>query len=78
MDIKTIKNQPDPSIRTLVFLYKQSEKMEIIRLVGKSELSIKKTLQELVINHSNFYSWYNRYLECGEAVLRTRSTGAFC
>ena len=33
MDIKTIKNQPDPFIRTIVFLYRQSEKMEIIRLI---------------------------------------------
>ena len=42
MDIETIKNQPDPSIRTLVFLYRQSEKMEIIRLIENSELSIKE------------------------------------
>jgi putative transposase len=42
-----------------------SEKMEIIHLVEKSELSVKKTLEELDINRSTFYNWYNRYLEHG-------------
>jgi len=45
--------------------YSQSEKMEIIRLVEKSELSVKKTLKELGINSSTFYNWYKRYLEHG-------------
>ena len=42
MDINTIKNQPNPSIRTPAFLNSQSEKIGIIRLLQKSELSIKK------------------------------------
>ena len=49
-----------------------SEKMEIIHLVEKSELSVKKTLEELNINRSTFYNWYNRYLEHGYDGLADR------
>ena len=45
--------------------YSQSEKMEIIRLVEQSSLSVKKTLSELDVNRSTFYNWYGRYLEYG-------------
>lgn len=45
--------------------YSQSEKMEIIRLVEQSSLSVKKTLRELDVNRSTFYNWYGRYLEYG-------------
>jgi transposase InsO family protein len=45
--------------------YSQSEKVEIIRLIEKSELAVKKTLKELGINRSTFYNWYGRYLERG-------------
>ncbi len=45
--------------------YSQSEKMEIIRLVEKSVLSVKRTLDELVISRSTFYRWYKQYLEHG-------------
>ena len=40
--------------------YRQAEKMEIIRLVEGSPLSVKQTLAELAINRSTFYTWYNR------------------
>lgn len=43
----------------------QSEKMEIIRLVEGSDLSIRQTLKELQISKSTFYRWYVRYLEDG-------------
>lgn len=45
--------------------YSQSEKMEIIRIVENSELSVKRTLEELGVNRSTFYKWYNRYEESG-------------
>jgi len=45
--------------------YSQAEKMEIIRLVENSELSVKRTLKELGINRSTFYKWYQRYVEDG-------------
>jgi transposase InsO family protein len=41
--------------------YGQAEKMEIIRLVEGSELSVKRTLAELGVNRSSFYAWYRRY-----------------
>jgi transposase InsO family protein len=42
--------------------YSQAEKMEIIRMVEQSGLSVKATLKELGINRSTFYGWYRRYL----------------
>lgn len=45
--------------------YSQSEKMEVIRLVESSPLSVKQTLAELNINRSTFYDWYRRYQEKG-------------
>ena len=45
--------------------YSQAEKMEIIRIVEKSEVSVKRTLKELGINRSTFYKWYQRYIEDG-------------
>lgn len=45
--------------------YGQAQKMEIIKLVENSRLSIKATLKELGINRSTFYDWYRRYQEHG-------------
>src|SRR5210317_231642 len=45
--------------------YSQAEKMEIIRIVENSEVSVKRTLKELGINRSSFYKWYQRYAEDG-------------
>jgi transposase InsO family protein len=45
--------------------YSQPEKMEVIRVVEQSALSVKSTLKELGINRSTFYQWYRRYLEDG-------------
>jgi len=45
--------------------YSQAEKMEIIRLVEGSPLSVKQTLAELKVNRSTFYTWYSRYREHG-------------
>jgi putative transposase len=45
--------------------YSQSEKMEIINLVEKSPLSVRRTLKELDISPSSFYPWYHKYLEDG-------------
>lgn len=41
--------------------YSQAEKMEIIRMVEGSDLSVKRTLEELQVNRSSFYEWYRRY-----------------
>ena len=52
--------------------YSQSEKMEIIRMVEESNLSVKKTLGEMDVPRSSFYSWYRRYLESGYEGLASR------
>jgi putative transposase len=44
-----------------------AEKWEIIRLVEGSELSVRRTLRELGIERSTFYSWYQRYAVHGAA-----------
>jgi len=41
--------------------YSPAEKMEVIRLVEHSELSIAKTLEELEVPRSTFYRWYQQY-----------------
>jgi transposase-like protein len=52
--------------------YSQSEKMQVIRLVEESPLSVKQTLLELNINRSNFYNWYRRYQQGGFDALANR------
>jgi putative transposase len=49
-----------------------AEKMEIIRLVEQSELSVRSTLRQLGIAPSTFYGWYQRYLEGGPEGLEDR------
>jgi transposase-like protein len=41
--------------------YTPSEKMEIIRMVEESSLSVKQTLREMDVSRSSFYEWYRRY-----------------
>lgn len=41
--------------------FNQSEKMEIIQVIERSEISVNKTLKELGIHKSTFYGWYNAY-----------------
>jgi len=41
--------------------YSQSEKIEI----EKSPLSARRTLKELEVSPSSFYTWYHKYLEDG-------------
>ena len=45
--------------------YTKEEKMEVIRLVEGSELSVRRTLDGLGIRHATYYNWYNRFLEDG-------------
>jgi transposase InsO family protein len=55
--------------------YNQGEKMEIIRTVEDSELSVRRTLIELDIPRSTFYTWYRNYLEHGYDGLADRRPG---
>jgi len=45
--------------------YSQAEKMEVIRMVEGSSVSVKQTLAEFSINRSTFYTWYKKYQEHG-------------
>lgn len=52
-----------------------SEKMEIIRIVERSQLSVNRTLRELGVNKSTFYNWYHLYLEKGmEGLFAVKSS----
>jgi len=42
-----------------------SEKLAIIRLVEDSELSVRRTLDEINVSRSSFYRWYDAYERVG-------------
>ena len=52
--------------------YPASEKLEIIRLVERSPLPARRTLQTLGILPSTFYRWYDRYQTGGPEALADR------
>ena len=52
--------------------YPASEKLEIIRLVERSHLPVKRTLDKLGIPRNTFHRWYDRYQALGEAGLEDR------
>ena len=54
----------------------QAEKAEIIHLVEHSNISIKKTLEELDVPRSSFYRWYLRYQEEGYPGLADKKSNA--
>jgi len=49
--------------------YRVAEKLEIIRLVEQSSLSVRRTLAQLGISRATFYRWYGRYLARGAGAL---------
>ena len=49
-----------------------AEKLEVIRLVEGSDLSVTRTLKELQVPSSTFYDWYRRYAEQGLAGLAAK------
>jgi len=54
--------------------YPASEKLEIIRLVERSHLPARRTLETLGILPSTFYRWYDRYQAGGPEALEDRSS----
>jgi transposase-like protein len=46
--------------------YSQAEKMEVIRLVEDSGLSVRLTLEEFGVPRSTFCRWYQPLLEDGD------------
>jgi transposase-like protein len=55
--------------------YPASEKLEIIRLVERSHLPVRRTLDELGMPATTFYRWYDRYRAFGERGLEDRTSG---
>jgi putative transposase len=55
--------------------YPASEKLEIIRLVERSHLPVRRTLDKLGIPATTFYRWYDRYRAVGQAGLEDRTSG---
>ena len=55
--------------------YPASEKLEIIRTVETSPLSVRRTLAQVGIPKSTFYAWLDRYAAQGLAGLIQRPRG---
>ena len=55
--------------------YSASEKYEIIQLVERSDLSVRKTLAHLDIHRSTFYNWLQRYRDEGVDGLNDMKPG---
>ena len=53
--------------------YPASEKLEIIRLVEQSHLTVRRTLATLGILPGTFYRWYDRLQSGGPEALEDRS-----
>jgi putative transposase len=52
--------------------YSASEKLEIIRLVERSHLPVRRTLDKLGIPRATFYRWYDLYQTGGPEALEDR------
>ena len=55
-----------------------AEKLEVIKLVEGSELSVKRTLTELGVSRSSFYRWYRQYMDDGPEGLEPTSRAPRC
>jgi putative transposase len=53
--------------------YPASEKLEIIRIVERSHLPARRTLEQLGIPRATFHRWYDRFLTGGVDALEDRS-----
>jgi transposase InsO family protein/transposase-like protein len=54
-------------------MYTPSEKLAIIRLVEDSDLSLRRTLDEIKVSRSSFYRWYQAYERDGFEGLENAS-----
>ncbi len=53
--------------------YQDSEKLEIIRLVEKSHLPVRRTLEKLGVSRPTFYRWYDLFQTGGLEALEDKS-----
>ena len=54
--------------------YPAAEKLEIIRLVEQSQLSVRRTLSKIGFPPTTFYRWCDRFVEHGPERLEDRSS----
>ena len=52
--------------------YPAAEKLEIIRLVERSHLPVRRTLEKLGTPRATFYHWYDLYRSDGPEALEDR------
>jgi putative transposase len=52
--------------------YPAPEKVEIIRLVEQSSLSVRRTLEQIGVPRATFYRWYDQYQTGGPEALEDR------
>ena len=52
--------------------YTPAEKLETIRLVEESDLSVRRTLTQLQVSRRSFYRWYRAYVEHGAEGLKPK------
>ena len=52
--------------------YSASDKIEIIRIVERSHLSARQTLDKIGIPRTTFYRWYDKYVEGGFDALEDK------
>ena len=71
-----LKNLERCGFREQRYMRHPAEKLETIRFVEDSELSVTATLRELRIPRRTFYGWYRRYQDRGAAGLADRYFGA--
>jgi transposase InsO family protein len=57
--------------------YSASEKLEIIRTVEQSHLSVRETLDKIGISRPTFYRWYDKFLEGGFEALADKPSTPF-
>ena len=55
--------------------YPASEKLEIIRLVERTHLPVRRTLGRLGVSRPTFYRWYDLYRRFGEKGLEDHRSG---
>ena len=55
--------------------YPATEKLEIIRLVERSHLPVRRTLDKLGVSRPTFYRWYDLYHRFGDAGREDRRGG---
>jgi putative transposase len=53
--------------------YPASEKLEIIRLVERSHLPVRRTLEKFCVSRATFYRWYDLYQTGGLEALEDKS-----